>query len=387
MQYDHFVTSDRVNRYPAYMDKEMRLVLREKMKEENLSMYCSCSFYSPIKLAYGISVDGKIYPLHQGYEHHAQCIRNINPDKRTVAYMVLEDGSAKAYMNFKLENFTIPSSKEKESKAGEGSSSKLFDTEEGGKDKKDPKEPTNTLSKFILALNTDTYHERLTNGKGLISADYFLSAIHARLKKTYIDGYEKPLRDMSLKEDQLQFFYQPLLSVSEDGNRIVLKGYNKDFSHFIYHATLAKEKLLFQETYGITVEDALREEKRYHVMAAGFLYLRTSRTEKLYKAIGRIHLFLVNENGLYCRDMGEAEELNAVSLYLKTNKRYRFIQYDRVITDSKIWGIFLREGKKQVIVCKPKVPLRMEKEGPDHIAIGTLGFCKEDFSSIDKAFL
>ena len=376
MQYDHFVTSDRVNRYPAYMDKEMRLVLRQKMQEENLSMYCSCSFYSPLKLAYGISVDGKIYPLHQGYEHHAQCVRNISPNKRSSAYMVQEDGSAKAYMSFRLENFTVPTSKKKETKAGEGSS-KIADTDEEETNKKDGKEPTNTLAKFILALNTDTYHERLTNGKGLISADYFLSAIHARLKKTYIDGYEKPLRDMALKEDNLQFFYQPLLAVSEDGNRIVLKGYNKDFSHFIYYATLAKEKLLFQEKYGITVEEALQEEKRYHVMAAGFLYLRTSRSDKQYKAIGRIHLFLVNENGLYCRDMDEVEELNAVSFYLKTNKRYQTIQFDRVLTDSKIWGIFLREGKKQVIVCKPKVPPRIEKEGPDHIAIGTAGFSKE----------
>ena len=387
MQYDHFVTSDRVNRYPAYMDKEMRLVLRQKMKEENLSMYCSCSFYSSIKLAYGISVDGKIYPLHQGYEHHPQCIRNISPNKRTSAYMVQEDGSAKAYMSFKLENFTVPSSKKNETKSGECSSSKIFDTEEDEKEKKDGKEPTNTLSKFVVALNTDTYHERLTNGKGLISADYFLSAIHARLKKTYIDGYEKPLRDMSLKEDNLQFFYQPLVSVSEDGNKIVLKGYHKDFSHFIYYSTLAKEKLLFEEKYGITVEEALTEQKRFRVMAAGFLYLRTSRNDKLYKAIGRIHLFLVNENGLYCRDMGEVEELNAVSLYLKTNKRYQTIQFDRVITDPKIWGIFSREGKKQVIVCKPKVPLRIEKEGPDHIAIGTEGFSKEAFAGIDKVLI
>ena len=396
MQYDHFVTSDRVNRYPAYMDKEMRLALREKLKNEHLSMYCSCSFYSPLKLEYGISVDGKIYPLHQGYEHHMQCVRR-NSDKRQSGYVVQEDGSAKVYMGFDISKFTVPTLKEEpedeedEKKSGieEGSNesdSSKDEDEKKEKEDKTEKEPTNTLARFILELNNDTYHERLTAGKGLISADYFLSAVQARLKKIYIDGYTKPLKDLSVNDDLIQFFYQPLSSVGEDGNRIVLKGYKKDFSYFLFESTLEKEKRLFQAKYGLSVEDALKEEEKYSVMAAGFLYLRMSRNQKLYRVVGRLHLFLVNENGLYCRDLAEAEELNMVSLYLKTNQRYKTIQFDRVVNDPKVWGIFSKIGKKQVIVCKPSVPARIAKTGPDHIAFGTEKLSKDDFLTIEHLF-
>ena len=399
MQYDHFVTSDRVNRYPAYMDKEMRLSLREKMKAEKLSMYCSCSFYSPLKLEYGISIDGKIYPLHQGYVHHMQCVRR-NSDKRQSAYVVQEDGSAKVYMGFDISKFTVPTLKDGSAEeedeqipaVEEGSSeSDPAPSEEESKEKEDKKEkpgkePTNTLARFILELNNDTYHERLTAGKGLISADYFLSAVYGRLKKIYIDGFTKPLRDLTVNEDMIQFFYQPLSSLGEDGNRIVLKGYKKDFSYFLFESTLEKEKRLFQAKYGLSVEDALKEDKKYTVMAAGFLYLRMSRTQKLYRVVGRLHLFLVNENGLYCRDLTEATELNMVSLYLKTNQRYKTIQFDRIVNDPKVWGIFSKVGKKQVIVCKPSVPARIAKTGPDHVAIGTEQLSKEDFLAIELLF-
>ena len=392
MHYDHFVTSDRVNRYPAYMDKEMRLALRQKMKDENLALYCGCSYYSPVKLEYGISVDGKIYPLHQGYEHSSHCVRS-NLEKRNSAYIVQEDGTAKVFLGFNVDTFSIPSNKDtatadasKENNqleiAKEKSSGREVNEKETDKNKET--EPKDSLARFILELNNDTYHERITAGKGMISADFFLRAVYARLKKVYIDGRQKSIRDLNINDDSLQFFYLPLAGIDISlGTRVIFKGFKEDFSVFSFERTIEKERKNFKNQYGIDVEEALL---KYNVMAAGFIYLRISKRQKLYRVIGRVHFFIVNENGLYCRDLTELEELDAVSVYLKTNKRYKTIQFDRIVEDPKVWGIFSKVGKKQVIVCKPKVPVRISLNGPDHIAFGTEKLSQDDLLTIERIF-
>lgn len=384
MFYNHFITSDRVNRYPEYMDKEMRLCLKEKMRQEALSLYCSCSFYSANRLEYGISVDGKIYPLHQGYVHSKDCARNIESNKRPAAFCLKEDGTAEVFFGFDPNKFTIPDPKKAEEKSSE---KKIKPAPLPGQEvEKEEKEPTDTLPRFLLELNSDTQKERATAGKGLLSADYFLYALQARLKKVYISGFDKPIKDLSLSEDGLQFFYQPLDSIdTTEGSKIVLKGYKKDYSYFLYHSTLEKEKGLFEAKYGISVDDALAGG--HNVMAAGFIYMRLSKRQKLFKVVGRLHLFIVNENGLYCRSLEEAEELNLVSKYLRGNKRYERIQFDRIIDDPKVFGIFSQKGKKQVIVCKKKVPPRIAANGPDHIAFGTEKFSNEDLVTIEQHFM
>lgn len=391
MHYDHFVTSDRVNCYPAYMDREMRLALRQKMKDENLALYCGCSYYSPVKLEYGISVDGKIYPLHQGYEHSSQCVRS-NLEKRNSAYIVQEDGTAKVFLGFNVDTFSIPAN----NVTGDAYTSKedtaLETTEDGREEEKIREreineretEPKDTLASFILELNNDTYHERITAGKGMISADFFLRAVYARLKKVYIDGRQKSIRDLNINDDSLQFFYLPLAGIDMSlGTRVIFRGFKEDFSVFSFERTIEKERKNFKNQYGIDVEEALI---KYNVMAAGFIYLRISKRQKLYRVIGRVHFFIVNENGLYCRDLTEIEELDAVSVYLKTNQRYKTIQFDRIVDDPKVWGIFSKVGKKQVIVCKPKVPVRISLNGPDHIAFGTKKLCQDDLLTIDRIF-
>ena len=187
-------------------------------------------------------------------------------------------------------------------------------------------------------------------GKGLLSADYFLPAVQSRLKKVYVEGANKPLRELTLEKDAMSFFYQPLAAVNTEKNLITLQGWKSNFSIFLFEATLKKELELFQKRYGIALEEAL---EKYRVMAAGFIYLRLSRQEKVYKVVGRLHIFIVNENGLYCRYLAEVDELNAVSDYIRQNHRYKTTQFHRVIDDERIFGILAKEGKKQVLICKP----------------------------------
>ena len=382
MYYNHMVLSDYTNVYPCYMDKPAKLALKQRLEREKLSMYCGCSIFSPEKLEYGVSTDGKVYPLHQGYEHSAVCAR-AGGEKRKTSFVTKEDGTATAFLNFNIREFSVPQIVDETEEMEEAQIPELEEPLEAGENEeaeeteKDPvksdkeeKEPLDSLGKFILQLNNDTIKERIMAGKSLLSADYFLNALGARCKKIYIDGINKSLRELTLDEDAMQFFYQPLTGIEiDDRINLVLQGWKSPYRAFVFEGTFKKEQKIFEKRYGISLQEALAG--KFKVMAAGFRYLRLSRRETLYKVVGRLHFFLVNENGLYCRSMDELEELNAISAYLQSNYRYKHIRFERVIDDDRIIGIFSKSGKKQIIVCKPKVPKNIAMMGSHHMAFGT----------------
>jgi len=392
MYYNNMLLSDNTIIFPDYMDKNARMALKARLSNENLTMSCGCSLFGKNLLPYTISADGRFIPLHKGYEHNPLCARNSTEGKRKISYQNKEDGTALAYVDFDARSFSVPKIKEeseeniaapkKETPAKLTDETAENNQEETKKKEKEEKEPFDSLSQFILNLNNDTYKERISAGKGLLSADYFLSSINARLKKVYITGIDKPLRDLKLEEDYMSFFYQPVKKIEcGERNLLTLKGWNKDYTQFLFEGTLRKELAKFEKRYGITAIDALES---LNVMAAGFIYLQVSKKQKIYRVIGRLHLFIVNENGLYCRDLDELSELNLINSFLRENYRYKTTQFQRIIDDKKLFGIFTKKDRKQVFLYKPSFPRGIEKSSPLHIALATEHLSKEDLQIISK---
>ncbi len=376
MHFNSMVLSDHTVIYPAYMDKDARLALRYKIQVEGISMYCGCSVFSENKLAYAVSSDARIVPMHQKYEHNPLCIRAA--DKRNTSYRAEEDGTARAFLKFDPKNFTVPKEDRTVDKLPvESDSKKNISTDNP---------PLDSLGQFILQLNTDTYKERVTAGKGLISADYFLPALTSRLKKVYIDGINKPVKDLDLQKDYFSFFYQPLVSIEQgEHSQITLKGWKKDFSVFIYSSILKRECEKFEKRYDISVSEALEDEKLSpFIMASGFIYLRLSKRDTLYKVCGRLHIFLVNKNGLYCRNMEEREELDAVSDFIRENGLYKAVQFHRIIDEERLFGILSCQGKRQILICKKSLPNGYAAEGTDHISFVTDHISSENLVQIKE---
>lgn len=396
MLYNNMLLSDHTVIFPAYLDKAARMALRERMLAEKLTISCGCAVFSEAKLPYTISADGRFIPLHQGYEHSPLCARGNTGGKRKSSYQASDDGTAKAFLDFDIRSFKVPKVKDEETDKEDAApptpapdeetevkeEKSKAPTEKKEKKPKEEKEPLDSLSQFILNLNNDTYKERITAGKGLLSADYFLPAVKARLKKVYIAGTEKPLKELSLESDYMSFFYEPLVDIqTSERNAIILKGWKNNYSLFLFEGTLKKELQLFEKRYGISVQEALQ---KYNVMAAGFIYLQISRKNKIYKVVGRLHIFVVNDNGLYCRDIEELEELNNISAFMRENFRYKTTQFHRIIDDPRMFGIIAKKGKRQILLCKPGIPKSIKPEGPDHIAFGTKQLTKEDLTLIGE---
>ena len=299
--------------YPDFLSKDDRNALRYRIEKDSLIMRCSCC--PEADLFYGISVDCRIIPLHKHYEHKTWCSR-YQGDKRMVASTYDEDGNNTIYLKFNPNNFTIP--KEKEEKKEEVTESPDNEKEDSTVDvpseragKKKEKLPVFSLRQMVRSINRDTYSERLILGKkALLSEDYFRNAVMAHLKKVYISGMERSLRDLSLEENQMCFFYGKLAKVEEKA--IYMVGGNGVYRRFVFNKILDKAQDEFYKTYGESVEDCISERSVY---AAGFAYKRINSLGKAYTCVGRVCFFMVSQNGLYVDSIFESDVLNRILSY------------------------------------------------------------------------
>lgn len=291
--------------YPPYMSKEEREALSLKLNTSSLTLYCGCRFNT--RLTYKLSSDLKFIPEHHGYEHAASCSRG-NTGVRKLGYVISDEGNSVAYLKFDFRKFTFPKKAEVKKAQKKEGPAKLPDEE---------KDETLDLSDFVRTLNYDTYMERLIAGKSVLTAGYFASALWGHTKKVYLSGKAKALHDYSIQDDNVVFFYSSFKGIEYNENsfsRAVFIFNNKEYSYLINAEIAKKAESKFESQYGCGTQNI------QNVMAAGFLYKVVSRKGNEFKMIGRLHLFIVNDNGIYCNDLKEQKFFNQSIEYIRKNR-------------------------------------------------------------------
>ena len=77
----------------------------------------------------------------------------------------------------------------------------------------------------------------------------------------------------------------------------------------------------FSKKYGTNPQNA------DNLMIAGFQYLKKTKsgsTKKSYRVLGRIHLFLCSDSGIYCRTNTEQEVFNALDLIKNEHPDFKY---------------------------------------------------------------
>lgn len=341
--------------YPVYMSAEERKNLKEYIGDKREYMWCGCRV--DIKLYYRLSEDLRFYPERQGYEHTKTCTRfDIIAYRKRTGYILNEEkGTVTAYLKFNPLTFPIPKQKDKDDldepvtesikkSQLQNEKKKEEDKEAKASKNKQEKNPFLSLPDFIRNLNIDTYNERILTGGKILSHEYFSSTLFSRMKYVNIFGVKKTLRSLTLLEDNVKFFYSTYKGslIKEGGERTshfikLANREGKEFNCYIYERTLRKAEEEFIKIYGI-------EPRGNLIMAAGFQYNMTRRNkESSYRVIGRLHLFLVSEHGLYCRSLAEQQSYNVILDYIRIKGRGR-INFIVPIEDEPIAGVFEIKG-------------------------------------------
>lgn len=313
--YDYLIMEDGSVIYPSYLDKEERQELRNRMGEKTEYMYCSCSLKE--KLYYRISVDLKIIPCHQNYEHQEGCCRGggklryssfVKSDEGTTATAFLKFNPAKFTVSFASEDTDVSDDEEELETDDDNNLPKVSDRRETLPG--EYKEPYSSLSTFVKQINYDTYMERLIKGKKtLASNDYFISALYGHLQNVKISPMKKSVKDLDLKKDGYKFFYAPLVAYecTEEESSITLKYFDKEYKYFMFPGNMRNALKQYKKFYG-----EYPDLESGHVMAAGFIYQRISKYKKPYKTPGRIVLFDVSKQGIFCVNDVFRESYNTI---------------------------------------------------------------------------
>ncbi len=335
------ITTDGEIIYPEFIGQKGREELYRKYGDRTHYMRCCCR--PDAELYYRVSKDFRIYPEHQGYIHDPYCIFALRTDdSEKLGYDIdAENGEINVNFKFKINSFTPP-----QDKAG------------GAKDTKEPVDKDGkfddfklSLPDFIHDLFADVFNERASEGKAVLSSDYFLSSVYARLKRVYVGGLRKSLRDCTLEDDKFQFFMFKFhgFTINKDDERetyflnVVAKD-GKEYKWFLYSKLYDRVAREFHKAYGLTLSDVGEE----NVYVAGFRYkVRKYRKTETYNAVGRLTVFIVNDNGLHCRNIVEKINLNAL---LKA-ARYANGKYFVGGTDDFYDGYFVSDTGQKVILC------------------------------------
>lgn len=332
--------------YPAYMSTEDKEKLKELISGKSNAMFCGCKANVPDdeKLYYRLSADNRFIPLHQGYTHAPDCDRST--DRRSSAFIALDsDESITTYLRFNPLNFTPPV---KQTKLEESESTKKNTSTTD----KRPKEPYLSLPALIRCINIDAYMERLIAKGVVLSRDYFLNVIKARTKKIKVAGLNKSLRDLNYNDDWCSFFYCTFISLKENERgywNLTLENNGKTFRVGIRKEVAERVLLNFQKMYS---GDSVENEKS--IMAAGFIYKRTTRTMKEYYTVGRLHLFKTTTyEGVYCNDNLEKRLYETIFQYIKhrNHNMKLFIPVEQTQYNCKIIS---KNGYGEVFLGKPK---------------------------------
>lgn len=348
--------------FPNYMDKEQRRKLKEQLGNKKQVMWCGCR--NDKKLYYTLSEDLRFIPEHNGYDHDAYCFRFRNEDnKRTTAIIRSEEDTATVYLQFNPKNFTIPSGNNEEEEQDTGTDKEDPDTitesdeelneilyvDKQKLDTSEYKEPKFNLATFVRCINHDAFTERAINNKPILSKDYFTTSLLARLKHIRVNGMKKNIRDLSIEEDCVKFFYAPFVGCNiqktpeRTSYNVIVRGYeNKNYSMFTFGKIYEKALDKFHKQYG--------QEPDESTMIAGFQYYQKGK-RNFYKVIGRMHLFQVSDHGIYCSSVQEMQNYNSIINYIRRHKDEK-IRFYIPAEEEIINGIFEVEGchKKGIVL-------------------------------------
>ncbi len=301
--------------YPMWLSAEDKRALKNRMGDRREWMWCGCR--QDCKLWYTISSNLHLYPEHKGYAHMPGCMYAENAKDRS-RFAFVQDGASgetRAFLNFKPSTFTVPyeaTDTGEEREAGSGSSKDDF--------------KYFSLERFVRQLNIDTWNERMAAGKGVLSADYFATALFGRLKNIVIDGCVKSLREYKVDTDGWGFFYQEFsgyeMKLKPDGKfscSLTVKGNDgKTYSWFIYEKTLSVALKRFLKMFGADPKEMMSNTR---IIMSGFRYQRTSKKSvQPYKVVGRLCFYAVTFSGLIARSAAELESLENISKLLRIKK-------------------------------------------------------------------
>ncbi len=330
------VTIDGKEVYPAYTSFDDKLAMRREYGDRREYMWCGCR--ADCRLYYRVSVDAKLYPEHKDYIHARGCIFEQADRKERAFVQDGENGESRIYLSFDPKDFSVPADVTADS---DGTGTKRGKRIDDGLN-------YYPLEKFVRQINTDTYNERVALGKPVLSADYFLSSLHGRLKNIFIDGCRKPVREYRLESDRWQFFYMPFYRYEikdrpggKNSCSIVIRDSEtgKEFSWFIYEHTLNVAVNRFTARYGCPPTDVAEGTR---IIMSGFRYIRKKKDSiDTYKVVGRLCFFVINDRGLICESLCERDSFDSVFKVLKTHKEFKFLIGD---VGENIWGYFEKTG-------------------------------------------
>lgn len=337
--------------YPNYLGKEERSALKERLGN-GLRLRCSCR--DDMELLYGVSSDGRIIPLHQHYEHRDWCSRGKGGASAPIFYD--EEGNSVVRLKFDALTFSLPTGKKLDGKGGSHGIDKMDEVCKQGDAKAEKQEKGKILSyglpDLVRSINRETYARRVSNGKqGMLSADYYWNAVLGHLGNVFVSGIEKPLKQLSIEKDSVCFFYNKVEEVHRnDTNMRLLRSNGTRLRRYVPERVLDAAMNRFQSMYGAEAEKFAGSS----LYASGFFYRKIGRNGNAYVCAGRIHLFLVSDNGIYASNMLELDTLNALFPYAK---RHGGVV---LFPDSDQGGYFcslrIVRQKKEGIVCLEKTP-------------------------------
>lgn len=352
-----FVLNNGSELYPGYLDENKRKELKDLFGDKREQMRCGCK--SSEKLYYRISEDLKIYPEHNNYIHDPCCSRYRDPltgkAERMTAYIVNEDnGEVTTYLAFNPKDFNLNENIEKEEDNPEindlddsnEESEVIIAKDESLSQKAEKKEPKLSLSSLVRSINIDTYTEKILKGSNISSRDMFSKAVYYRMKKVKASRMNKAIGDLTLENDGVRFIYYPFSGAYINEDRGLTKCYfntigsdGKIYKNLVFQDTMDKAIKEFSKTYGI--------EPDQDTMLAGFQYLKKSRSNVIYRVLGRVHLFQVSGIGIYCRSLSEKNAIDFICEIANTDSNIKFwIPAE----DENIGGIIQVRGKAKKIL-------------------------------------
>lgn len=321
--------------YPGYLDKDRRKKLRDEHNHEKGYLKCGCR--PNANLFYRISKNLSIYPEHNNYQHNKNCSRFINESgkkERQTGYVISEEnGEVTAYLTFNPKNFSMAEEiktdkiEEKDSNSNECSEDSqndaIIEKDKDAVKNTEKSEPKLSLESLIKKTNIDTYTEKILTGKEITSRETFSKYVYHRSKKIRVDKMRKAIGDLSLENDGVRFIYLPYAGITNNKEKGLVKCYlqssdvnGRVFNNFIFPETLAKALKKFVKIYNT--------EPNQDTMIAGFQYLKKSKSKSKYRVLGRIHLFQVSTQGLYCNNQIEKETFDSIHKFCKQDKNIEF---------------------------------------------------------------
>lgn len=351
-----FIMSDGSIIYPAYLDEKDKEQLKKQQGDRREYLRCGCR--PGENLYYRLSENLRFYPEHNNYEHDRYCCRYRGDaqEQRITAYMY-DDSSDEimAFCSFNPKSFN--DSEERDNDKAPQDSQQTDDVmsddeaviEKGKPEKGDVKEKKDAklgLSELIRSLNVDAFSDTVMHGVRIADKNSFSKSVYRRMGRVRIARMKKPIGELTLENDGVRFVYLNYAETYEQSENGFSKCYidtvgydGKRFKNLVSPDALRKAVKTFVKAYGI--------EPNENTMAAGFQYLRKSRSGYTYRIIGRLHIFQVSSCGVYSRNLCEVNIYNRLE---KITKENRDIWYMIPPEEPGITAIIYREGAAKSLI-------------------------------------